>query len=56
MDGDTCRKTPISRSALDKILMPGHLLKITLLMKAQHEGALTPPDILVHAFQCSIFT
>ena len=25
VDGDTCQKTPISRSALDKILMPGHL-------------------------------
>ena len=27
MDGDTCQKTPISRSALDKILMPGHLFE-----------------------------
>ena len=27
MDGDTCRKTPISRSALDKIPMPGHLFE-----------------------------
>ena len=27
VDGDTCRKTPISRSALDKILMPGHLFE-----------------------------
>ena len=25
--GATCRKTPISRSALDKILMPGHLFE-----------------------------
>ena len=27
VDGDTCRKTPISRSALDKIPMPGHLFE-----------------------------
>ena len=27
MDGDTCRKTPISRFALDKIPMPGHLFE-----------------------------
>ena len=27
VDGDTCRKTPISRSALDKILMPRHLFE-----------------------------
>ena len=27
VDGDTCRKTPISRSALDKNPMPGHPLE-----------------------------
>ena len=27
VDGDTCRKTPISRFALDKIPMPGHLFE-----------------------------
>ena len=27
VDGDTCQKTPISRFALDKIPMPGHLFE-----------------------------
>ena len=46
MDGATCQKTPISRSALDKNLKPGLSSKATLWIKPQHEGAPTHPCIV----------
>ena len=44
--GAPCRTTPISRSALDKTRCPDISSKATLWVKAQHEGALTPPCIV----------
>ena len=42
VDGDTCRKTPIPWSALDKNPMAEPNSKAILWIKAQHEGAVTP--------------
>ena len=42
MGGATCRKTPISRSTLEKSPRPDTSLKETMWIKAQHEGAMTP--------------
>ena len=44
--GDTCRLTPISGPLLKRNRCPNTSSKETLWMKAQHEGALTPPCIV----------